>query len=59
MATLTPYVTPETLVSAETGISFKTVPYPGASATEQLAEQVSPGLTSRPSLCVDCGVSFS
>jgi hypothetical protein len=40
MATLTPYVTPETLVSAETGISFKTVPYPGASATEQLAEQL-------------------
>src|SRR5579875_3184688 len=40
MATLTPYITPETLVSAETGISFKSVPYPGAPAALQLAEQL-------------------
>ncbi len=36
----TPYVTPETLVAASTGISWSTIPAQGASVQAQLAEQM-------------------
>lgn len=37
--TLTPYVTPDMLVSAPTGISWEIIPFPKASSAQQLSEQ--------------------
>jgi len=37
---VTPYLTPDILLNAPTGISWRTVPAPGASPQQQLAEQL-------------------
>jgi hypothetical protein len=37
---LTPYITPQILLNAPTGISWKTIPSTGATAAEQAAEQM-------------------